>query len=87
MVNDAVMAKQQIPVPHEGEMYYGCCEGCVKQLKNERGLRYSKDPVTGRDVDKATAFIMAGPKGQALYFESSKTARKYMASQANKAKK
>lgn len=79
MVNDAVMAKPQIPVPFEGLTYYGCCEGCVGRLRGERAMRVSKDPLTGREVDKAKAFIMAGPKGEALYFESSKTAGKYMA--------
>ena len=87
MVNDTVMAKPQIPVPFEGKTYYGCCEGCVGRLQNERAMRFSKDPLTGREVDKATAFIIPGAKGVALYFESSKTAGKYMASQGIKDKK
>ena len=87
MVNDAVMAKPQISVPFEGKIYYGCCEGCVGRLQGERAMRFSKDPLTGREVDKATAFILSGPKGEALYFESSKTARKYVASQRAKDKK
>ena len=87
MVNDAVMAKPQIPVPFEGKTYYGCCEGCVGRLQNERAMRFSKDPLTGREVDKAKAFILSGHKGEALYFESSKTAGKYMAFQGTKDKK
>lgn len=79
MVNDTVMAKPQIPVPFEGKTYYGCCEGCVGRLQNERAMRFSRDPLTGREVDKAKAFIIPGSKGEALYFESSKTAGKYMA--------
>lgn len=80
MVNDTVMGKLQMPVPFEDKIYYGCCEGCVGRLQNDRSVRFSKDPLSGREVDKAKAFIISGPKGEALYFESSKTAGKYMAS-------
>jgi hypothetical protein len=37
--------------------------------------------VTGDEVDKATAFIIEGPEGQALYFESPETAQNYLASE------
>jgi len=79
MVNDTVMDKPQLPVPFEGKTYYGCCEGCVGRLQNERAMRFSRDPLTGREVDKAEAFIIPGSKGEALYFESAKTAGKYVA--------
>lgn len=74
MVNDSVMGKPQIPVAFEGKTYYGCCDGCVERLKTDRSARYSRDPVTGREVDKATAFIVEGPRGEALYFESAESA-------------
>lgn len=80
MVNDEVMNKPQIKVPFEGKIYYGCCPACVSTLKNDRSMRYSKDPVTGIEVDKAKAFILEGENGAALYFQSSETARKYLAS-------
>lgn len=78
MVNDSVMKGPQIPVPVEGKTYYGCCEGCVKTLQSDRSVRVAKDPVTGHEVDKAKAFILAGPKRKALYFESQETAREYL---------
>lgn len=80
MVNDSVMKGPQMPVPVEGKTYYGCCEGCVKTLQSDRSVRVAKDPVTGHEVDKATAFILADPKmkGRALYFESQETAREYL---------
>lgn len=84
MVNDAVMGKPQIQVPFEGKMYYGCCEGCVERIKTDRSVRYAKDPVTGKEVDKAKAFIMEGPAGEALYFESMATAAKYKSDVAKK---
>lgn len=84
MVNDAVMGKPQIPVSFEGKTYYGCCEGCVERLKADRSARYAKDPVTGKEVDKATAFITEGPSGEALYFESEATAAKHKPVRAQK---
>lgn len=80
MVNDAIMGKPQIPVQVGKKTYYGCCKGCVSTLQTKRHMRYSNDPVTGKEVDKATAFIMSGLAGKALYFESLETAQKYIAS-------
>jgi len=77
MVNNTFMGKPQILVKFEGKTYYGCCEGCVARIKGERAVRYSVDPVTGREVDKSKAFITAAPDGGVLYFESSATATRY----------
>lgn len=79
MVNDTVMDKPQIPVKVDGKTYYGCCEGCVERLKKDGSLRTAKDPVTGREVDKAKAFIIKAANGTALYFESDGSAAKYTA--------
>lgn len=79
MVNDAVMGRTQIPVKFEGKTYYGCCEGCVGTIKTERAARFAKDPVTGKEVDKAKAVILEGEGGAALYFESLDTASRYKA--------
>lgn len=77
MVNDTFMNKTQIPVMVEGKTYYGCCEGCVGRLKGDRSVRFSKDPVTGQEVDKAAAYITMQPDGTVLYFKSMETAKKY----------
>lgn len=79
MMNDRVMGKPQIPVEVEGKTYFGCCPGCAKKLKGDPGIRTASDPVTGRSVDKAAALILEGPEGQALYFETPQTARRYLA--------
>ncbi|MFQ5466142.1 MAG: hypothetical protein ACE5EI_09465 [Thermodesulfobacteriota bacterium] len=79
MVNDRVFGKPQIPVEYDGKTYYGCCAGCVTRIKEDRTVRYSTDPVTGREVDKATAVILEGAEGEALYFESMETAKRYRA--------
>lgn len=80
MINDEVMKKPQIPVVVEGKTYYGCCPACAKTLTGDPSSRYSKDPQTGKEVDKAKAFITEGLGGAALYFESEETARKYYSS-------
>lgn len=77
MVNNAVMGKSQIPVKFEGKTYYGCCEGCVETIRTDRSARYAKDPVSGKEVDKAKAVILEGQGGEALYFESLDTASRY----------
>ena len=78
MVNDRIMGAPQIPVEVEGKTYYGCCAGCVGALKNDESVRYATDPITGNRVDKAKAYILAGPQGIALYFESPESAKKYL---------
>lgn len=80
MVTDRVPGdRAMIPVEVAGKTYYGCCPVCVKRLRNESAVRYSVDPITGKEVDKSTAFIVAGPDRKALYFESKGSALKYRA--------
>lgn len=78
-VNNAYMGKEQIPVEVDGKIYYGCCEGCVDKLKNMREIRFALDPLTGKEVDKALAFIVLKPdgNGEVLYFESEENYIKY----------
>lgn len=71
--------RPMFPVEVDGKTYYGCCPMCVRRLKDEKAIRKAVDPVTKREVDKATAFITAGPDRKAVYFESEATAKKYQA--------
>ncbi len=84
MINNTVMGKPQIPVAFEGKTYYGCCEGCASKLKKSAQARTAKDPVTGKDVDKASAYITKAPDGSALYFESADTAKRFHAAQGKR---
>lgn len=77
MVTDMVMVKPQLPVVVSGKTYYGCCAGCVDRLNADRKARVAADPVSGRKVDKSEAVILQGDGGEALYFESEDTARRY----------
>lgn len=79
MVNDAYMGKEQIPVEYEGKTYYGCCQGCVTAIQTKRSVRYALDPATGKEVDKAKAYIVIKSDGskKVLYFESETTYKQY----------
>jgi len=78
-VNNKYMGKEQIPVTVEGKTYYGCCMGCVNNLKNNRATRYSVDPLSGKEVDKANAYIIlrTASDGKVQYFESEENYLKY----------
>jgi len=78
MVTDNVMGKPQIPVKVGGKTYYGCCKNCVGKLNGNPAVRTAEDPVSGKMVDKSTAFIIEGSGGEALYFESALTAGKFI---------
>lgn len=77
MVNNKVFDKDQIPVPVEGRTYFGCCEMCKERLAKDPQARTAVDPATGKQVDKATAFIAALPDGSVLYFENEASFKRY----------
>ena len=79
MVNEQAMGKDQIPVEVDGKTYYGCCEMCKKALVDNAGKRVAVDPITGKQVDKATAVIAAQEDGRVWYFESDETLAKHNA--------
>ncbi|MDH5826477.1 hypothetical protein [Sphingobacterium faecium] len=71
MVNDAYMGKQQLEVPHDGKMYYGCCEMCKERIPNDAAVRAAIDPHSLKSVDKAHAYIvLIGDHDEVAYFES-----------------
>ncbi len=78
-VNNKYMGKEQIPVEVGGETYYGCCKGCVGNLKSNRKVRFAKDPLTGKEVDKAKAYIVTQGKGSkaVFYFKNKENYEKY----------
>ena len=79
MVNNRFMNADQIAVPLNNKTYYGCCEGCVKTLNEDTTSRFTSDPLSGEEVDKAIAFIIGNPgtKEDVLYFKSETNAREY----------
>ena len=77
MVNDAVYDKKQVHVEVEGKDYYGCCEMCKERLAKDAALRVAIDPVSGKEVDKATAVIGADSYKRVFYFEDQKNFEKF----------
>lgn len=80
MVNDKFMSVKQIPIAVDGITYYGCCQNCVKKIQDNLGdVRYSKDPISGKKVDKASAIVVQNKEdGTVKYFESKASAQGYM---------
>ena len=79
MINEQAMGKDQIPVDVEGKTYYGCCEMCKKALAADATKRVAIDPVSGNEVDKASAVIAAQQDGRVFYFESDASLETYNA--------
>lgn len=77
MVNDQFMGKPQIAIAVEGRTYYGCCPMCKERLANQPSSRIGRDPVTGKDIDKAVALMVKDASGKILYFENEDSLRRY----------
>ena len=77
MVTNKLFADEQIEVDVEGKKYYGCCEMCKGKLKNNLASRISIDPVSGKQVDKATSVIGAAGNGSVYYFENEKNLKAF----------
>jgi YHS domain-containing protein len=77
MINEHAMGKEQIPIEIEGRTYYGCCDMCKKALAADATKRVAADPVTGKQVDKATAVIAKQEDGRVFYFENEESLAKY----------
>lgn len=80
MINNKSMSTDQIVVQVNNKTYYGCCEACVKALKEDPATRFAIDPLSNEQVDKATAFIIGKPgtKDNVLYFKSKANANEYI---------
>ena len=79
MINNQVMDREQIPVEIDGKIYYGCCAMCKERLAKDLDSRKAVDPISGKDVDKATAVIGADARGDVHYFENEKNLEAYNA--------
>jgi len=73
MVTDAAYDRPQVRVDISEKAYYGCCEMCKARLERNEALRTAIDPVSGNEVDKATALIAADSYKRVFYFESRET--------------
>lgn len=79
MVNNAYMGKSQIPVKVMDKTYYGCCEMCKAKLNEDENARTSRDPFTGKSVDKSEAYIvLLNTQGEVAYFESEESYKDFI---------
>ena len=78
MVNNAFMGENQMEVPVDGKMYYGCCEMCVGRLNEDESSKMATDPYSGEEVDKAEAYIVISDEnGKVDYFQSRENFESY----------
>jgi len=70
-------AKPQQAVVVDGKKYYGCCEHCRAQLREDPATRFAIDPVNGKQVDKADAVIGVDKAGNVYFFESTANLKKF----------
>lgn len=78
MVNNAYMGKDQFEVPYDGKTYYGCCNMCVERIPNDETARKATDPFTGKQIDKANAYIVLKDQiGNVDYFENEDNYKKF----------
>ncbi len=76
MVNDAAYDKEQVRVEVDDKTYYGCCEMCKARLTKNEHLRMGVDPISGKEVDKATAIIAVDAYKRVYYFENEENLKK-----------
>lgn len=86
MINDTLFQREQIAVDVSGKTYFGCCAMCKERLANRPEARVALDPVSGKEVDKASAVIGARPDGSVVYFESQESLDRYAAANVAPAK-
>jgi YHS domain-containing protein len=73
MVQKYDMEAKTTPVVLDGKTYYVCCEGCKNTITKDKNERFSKDPVSGKRINKADAVLGRASNGQIHFFESEQT--------------
>lgn len=79
MVANRIPGYPTIKVPIDGRTYYVCCRNCEARIRQNPALRYAKDPLTRKKINKAEAFIALKDDGSVAYFESRESAERYFA--------
>ena len=68
MMQDMVLEKPGVAILYRGKTYYGCCTMCKARIEaSPDEYTRSVDPVSGKTVDKASAFVY-NLNGDAFYF-------------------
>ncbi|MBI5047421.1 MAG: hypothetical protein HZB54_00520 [Deltaproteobacteria bacterium] len=70
MVTNRHTGKKQNEVNMNGKAYFISGESYAWTLQQNPSIRFAKDPLTDKIIDKADAAIFADASGRVLYFES-----------------
>ena len=79
MVTNRYTTELQSRVILGGKVYYTLGESYAWTMQQNPSIRFAKDPLTGKTIDKADAIIYIDADGRALYFESEGTYKKFLA--------
>jgi YHS domain-containing protein len=61
----------------DGKKYFGCCDDCLAQLRDDPQARIAMDPVSGKSIDKAGAVIGVDKDGKVYFFENRENMRRF----------
>ncbi len=78
MVTNRHEKKRQGEVNLGNKSYYCSGEAYVQTMAANPSLRFAKDPLTNKRVDKSEAVIYADASGAVYYFESEDTCRGFL---------
>ena len=78
MVTNRFTGKQQDSVNINGKTYFADGVEYAFNLQENSSLRFSKDPVTNKVIDKADAVTYSDASGRILYFESDMTFERFV---------
>ncbi len=79
MVEKKHLDEPQKPVSIEDRTYYVCSEACAARLMEDPASRMDIDPVSGKEVDKATATIGVDRAGNVYFFENAENLKQFRA--------
>jgi YHS domain-containing protein len=79
MVEKKLADEPQKPVMIEGRAYYACSDTCAAKLIEDPASRMDVDPVSGKDVDKATATVGVDKAGNVYFFENVENLKQFRA--------
>lgn len=77
MINKKQFKTEQSSVTIEGRTYYYCCDMCKAKLEGDPQARMDKDPVSGKEVDKASAVVGVDKAGNVYFFENKQNLEKF----------
>ncbi|MBI5192065.1 MAG: hypothetical protein HZA08_01330 [Nitrospirae bacterium] len=79
MVTNRYTQSEQSAVRMEGKLYFTSGDAYITNLKQNPSIRFAKDPISGRTVDKAEAAIYIDASGRALYFKTDDSFKNFIA--------